>query len=270
MQQKQAEVRDTARVFAMAPAWLQTPAIQAQWQPRMEDKTAERSSSICIRFRQKPGKSEEPILQRQRALQGALKMVNEIQDRCWQQQTPFKRSEIELSYYRRRDVEWTGMIVSLIVLAVRTGSLLEMDVLVGCVLAFYIGNEISLGPASEMKWCPLQDRVGESSCRITSITARRLHGGDSRRNVFFGSQVKGQQTRIIGDPKLTPNKHIIRLIKTGTGGSQVMSRLGEGAWKLKKGRRQLHKESEPETGTDTERAAGVEAERGTNESKDLS
>ena len=129
----------------------------------------------------------------------------------------------------------------MIVLAVRTDSLLEMDVLVGCVLAFYIGNEIRLGPASEMKWCPLQDRVGESSCRITSITARRLHGGDSRRNIFFGSQVKGQQTRIIGDPKLAPIKHIIRLIKTGKGGSQVMSRMGEGAWKLKKGRRQRQK-----------------------------
>ena len=75
-------------------------------------------------------------------------MVNEIQDRCWQQQAPFKRSEIELSCYRRKDGEWTGMIV----LAVRTDSLLEMDVLVGCVLAFYIGNEIRLGPASEMKW----------------------------------------------------------------------------------------------------------------------
>ena len=137
-------------------------------------------------------------------------------------------------------------------------------------LALYIGNEISLGPASEMKWCPLQDRVGESSYRITSITARRLHGGgDSRRNIFFGSQVKGQQTRIIGDPKLAPIKHIIRLIKTGTGGSQVMSRLGEGAWKLKKGRRQQNKKAEPEAGADTERAAGVEAERGTNESKDL-
>jgi hypothetical protein len=105
VQRKLAEARDTARVFAMAPAWLQTPAIHTQWQPRMEDNTAERSSSICIRFRQKPGKSEESILQRQRALQGALKMVNEIQDKCWQQpwQTPFKRSEIELSCYRRKE-----------------------------------------------------------------------------------------------------------------------------------------------------------------------
>ena len=94
-------------------------------------------------------------------------------------------------------------------------------------MALYIGNEISLGPASEMKWCPLQDRVGESSYRITSITAHRLHGGDSRRNIFFGSQVKGQQTRIIGDPKLALIKNIIRLMKTGKGGTQVMSRLGE-------------------------------------------
>ena len=47
------------------------------------------------------------------------------------------------------------------------------------------------------------------------------------------------------------------------------ARMGEGAWKLKKGRRQRQKESELETGVDTERAAGVEAERGTDESKDL-
>ena len=116
MQRKQAEDRDTARVFAMALEWLKTPAIQAQWQPRMEDNTTERSSSICIRFRHKPGKSEELILQRQRALQGALKMVNEILDRCWEATTPFRRSEIEISCYRRRDGEWTGMIV----IAVRT------------------------------------------------------------------------------------------------------------------------------------------------------
>jgi hypothetical protein len=75
VQRKQAEARDTARVFAMAPAWLKTPAIQAQWQPRMEDNTAERSSLICIHFRQKPGKSEEPILQRQRACVCVLVLV---------------------------------------------------------------------------------------------------------------------------------------------------------------------------------------------------
>ena len=48
-------------------------------------------------------------------------------------------------------------------------NLLEDDVLVGTVLGFYIGNEVSTPTLCRHKWCPISGRIGETACGISSI-----------------------------------------------------------------------------------------------------
>ena len=58
----------------------------------------------------------------------------------------------------------------------RDKNLLEDDVLVGAVLGFYIGNEVSTPTLCRHKWCPISGRIGETACGISSITAAHTWG----------------------------------------------------------------------------------------------
>jgi len=52
----------------------------------------------------------------------------------------------------------------------RKVSLFEVDVAIGCLLGFYLGNGIQDHSGRAYKWCPFWGTMGATSVRITSIT----------------------------------------------------------------------------------------------------
>lgn len=100
-------------------------------------------------------------------------MLNEIQVVCRLENKPFEDSDV---YYAAM-TDAKGRADGLIALQKRDKNLLEDDVLVGAVLGFYIGNEVSTPTLCRHKWCPISGRIGETACGISSITAAHTWGG---------------------------------------------------------------------------------------------
>jgi hypothetical protein len=45
-----------------------------------------------------------------------------------------------------------------------------VDVAIGCLLGFYLGNGIRAGGGRAHKWCPFWGKMGTTSAKVTSIT----------------------------------------------------------------------------------------------------
>ncbi len=67
---------------------------------------------------------------------------------------------------------------------------LNEDVLVGTLLAFFVGDSMSQGQGESLRWCPVLSELGVSSCEITQITVRRGTRLPTRRQIRLGHQRK--------------------------------------------------------------------------------
>ena len=230
------DVESTLRMNSQVPKWIQAPSIQTRWKPCVEGGGTEENSSICIRFQQRAKdrilRPEAQVCPKGEIMNSLLATVNEIQMRCGTYTNPFHREDIDFQGFKNQENNWTGMIS----LRFRSRDLLSIDVLTGCLLAFLIGNEIELGPSQYLKWCPLQGKLGFSSCGITRITSRRSCQANNRHEILLGQQVKGVATWVIND-KNKNNRTliaIVKVLKSGKGVSEALSRLGRDPWHIQK------------------------------------
>jgi hypothetical protein len=109
-------------------------------------------------------------------------MANQIQDRCWVGKRPFTVDEVHVVWVVRPD----GGVEGALTLKMRPDVSLDEDVLVGTLLAFFIGNSMSQGQGETLRWCPVLSELGLSSCEVTQITARRGTRLPTRKQIRFG------------------------------------------------------------------------------------
>jgi hypothetical protein len=71
-------------------------------------------------------------------------------------------------------------------------TLFEVDVSIGCLLCFYLGNGIRAGGGRACKWCPFWGKMGTTLAKVTSITRAGDYYTKARVTVNFGSQIRGR------------------------------------------------------------------------------
>ncbi len=117
-------------------------------------------------------------------------MAIQIQDRCWVGKRPFTIDEVHVARVIRPDGGAEGALT----LKMRPDVSLDEDVLVGTLLAFFIGNSMSQGQGEALRWCPVLSGLGVSSCEVTQITARRGTRLPTRKQIRFGHQLRVGRT----------------------------------------------------------------------------
>ena len=175
----------TMAMVGNAPGWMMRNKVKAHWTPEKWRAEVERNSAMCIRFEQKYVKENAPAVERNATRHAIKQALNNIQRACWTEAINFEVEHVDFLGYWRRNGKFTGMIT----VACPDGGDIERVTLAATLLAFFIGND-SVQPDSraEHKWCPMQQTLGESVCKVNSITRQQKWGG-KRTNLWIGSTV---------------------------------------------------------------------------------
>jgi hypothetical protein len=71
---------------------------------------------------------------------------------------------------------------------------LKHDLLVGLLLAMHMGNDIPRDDEGcELKWCPIRNKLDETTCTITKVTSRRTTRGHCRQEIPMGVYDRNRQ-----------------------------------------------------------------------------
>jgi hypothetical protein len=95
----------------------------------------------------------------------------------------------------------------------RKASLFEVDVAIGCLLGFYLGNGIQAHSGRAYKSCPFWGKMGATSVRLTSITRAYDHYAKSRTAVTFGTRGSGREGWTVTNPKEKMIKKMLQLLQ---------------------------------------------------------
>ena len=124
----------------MMPEWWSNCQVRIRWRALEQGSARERESTVCIRFTQVESKG--PRANRQVTAKEVeaeiLSLVNNIREQCFQHAENFVSGDIR--YQGFEDLEGKGK--GMITFNRRTASLFEVDVAIGCLLGFYLGNGI--------------------------------------------------------------------------------------------------------------------------------
>ncbi len=61
---------------------------------------------------------------------------------------------------------------------------LEQDLLIGLLLAMHMGNDIPQDDEGcGIIWCPIRDKLGETTCMVTKVTSRHTTRGHCRQEI---------------------------------------------------------------------------------------
>jgi hypothetical protein len=215
---------------SMAPALLAGLSCRLRLRAAPVLDGREASSTVCIRFLQLRG--QRPVNEWEdtnRGLRrGSFQLASEIQKMCWPDARKFENSDIETHIV----VNGGGRVEGRILLCNRTGAMHEMeeDMLVGILLAFLIGNSVARGPGVDLRWCPLTQRIGLTSCALTGVTVRRSPFNRMRRDVCFGHQRRGQTEWSLNNKKDPTLRRMIKVLRGATRGSDLLSFLKDRNW----------------------------------------
>jgi hypothetical protein len=110
-----------------------------------------------------------------------LSLANNIRAQCFQHAENFVSGDIR--YQGFEDLEGKGK--GMITFNRRKASLFEVDVAIGCLLGFYLGNGIQAHSGRAYKWCPFWGKMGATSVRLTSITRAYDHYAKSRMMILL-------------------------------------------------------------------------------------
>ena len=128
------------RLTEMMPEWWSNCQVRMRWRAMEQGSERERESTVCIRFTQVESKG--PHATRQVTAKDVeaevLSLVNNIREQCFQQAENFVSGDIRYQGFEDREGIGKGMIT----FKRRTASLFEVDVAIGCLLGFYLGNGI--------------------------------------------------------------------------------------------------------------------------------
>jgi hypothetical protein len=144
-------------LITMIPEWWSNCQVRMRWRVLEQGSARERESTVCIRFTQV--ENEGPYANRKVVTKeveaNLLVLVNLIREQCFQQVENFVPGDIR--YQGFEDLEGRGK--GMITINRRKVSLFEVDVAIGCLLGFHLGNGIQAivvvptsGAPSGAKW----------------------------------------------------------------------------------------------------------------------
>ena len=108
---------------------------------------------------------------------------------------------------------------------------LEQDLLVGLLLVMHMGNDI---PRDEegcgLKWCPIRNKLGETTCTITKVTTRRTTRGHCRQEIPLGEYDRNRQRwSLKGKTKET--SYLLKLATKGDNSSlAILNKIRTRKW----------------------------------------
>ena len=107
--------------------------------------------------------------------------MNALQSLCWPENDPFDITEVEFMGYYANSTSKHKRLEGMITIEYRHRVSLEQDLLVGLLLVMHIGNDI---PKDEdgcgLKWYPIRNEMGVTTCTVTKVTDRRTTRGHCR------------------------------------------------------------------------------------------
>ena len=216
------------KAITTAPNWLSQVRVQAKLTPVIGHSTWVEDSSIAIHFAQTTTTPVPPLLDRSPTRHSVLCVLNKIIATALPELAPFEIQNINYFAYQKQTDTPTQRknhrkgVEGLITLERRPDTSLAMDILAGTLLALHIGNGITAGPGSGMKWCPIAQEWGTTVCGITNITAAHTAAGHTRQQIFLGRRVKGDRVWKIDGDRNSFLRSLIRLL-TGTQGDPTTS-----------------------------------------------
>ena len=143
--QKHIELAKEAAFFLTSvPPWFQQCVIADKLDPVLGRCSWEEKSSLCILFRQTQ-KTVTLNIYRVRMRVVTCEMLNKLQQLCWPDNEPFKIEEINFIGYHAHSKSEFKRLEGMIMIEYRHHVQLEQDLLVGLLLAMYIGNDIPQG-----------------------------------------------------------------------------------------------------------------------------
>ena len=223
--------KEAVVILSSAPSWLQQCAIHAKLDPVLGRCSWEEKSSSCIRFRQTQ-KTVPFIIDRARMRVVTWEMLNQLQQLCWPDNEPFKIEEINFIGYHAHSKSELKRLEGMITIEYRQHIQLEQDLLVGLLLAMYIGNDIPEGETgSGLKWCPLRNEMACTACTVTRVTARRTTRGQCRQDIPLGVYDRQQQRWTLRD-KTDEISYLLHLARKSDDLSlTILDRIRSAPWK---------------------------------------
>jgi hypothetical protein len=138
-----------------------------------------------------------------------LTLVNRIREQCFQYAEDFASGDIRYQGFEDREGSGRGMIA---IHRRKVMTLIEVDVAIGCLLGFYLGNRIRAGGGRAYKWCPFWGTMGTTSAKVTSITRTGGYYTKARVTENFGSQIRGREGWVITNPKEKMVQRMLQLL----------------------------------------------------------
>jgi hypothetical protein len=215
-------------LIEMMPEWWSNCQVRMRWRALERGSARERESTVCIRFTQV--ESEGPCANRQITTKEVeaevLSLANNIRAQCFQHAENFVSGDIR--YQGFEDLEGKGK--GMITFNRRKASLFEVDVAIGCLLGFYLGNGIQAHSGRAYKWCPFWGKMGATSVRLTSITRAYDHYAKSRTTVTFGTRGSGREGWTVTNPKEKMIKKMLQLLQQRAGSGPMLALLKMPVW----------------------------------------
>ncbi len=178
-------------LLEMTPEWWSQCQVRMRWAPLEQQSERERESVLCIRIEQT--RREDTVNNRQTSAreveEDILKLANHIREQCFQQAETFISGNIRYQGFEDQDGLGKGMIT----IRRRGVEAFEIDIALGCLLGFYVGNGIQANSGRVYKWCPFWGKMGITTARVTSITRANDYYSKSRITVTFDSQISGPE-----------------------------------------------------------------------------
>jgi hypothetical protein len=139
-------------IISSAPDWLRQCEIHVRLDPVLGRCSWEEHISICIRFKQAHNTSSTTI-DRSRIRLNICTMMNTLQNQCCPENEPFDIAEVEFMGYHANSSTKHKRLEGMITIEYRPRTPLEQDLLIGLLLAMYIGNDIPLDEEGcGLKW----------------------------------------------------------------------------------------------------------------------
>jgi hypothetical protein len=135
---------EAARILRAAPRWLQRCGIHANMDPVLGRCSWEEDSSISIRFRQTQRKRLLHVDRTTMRLDTCA-MLNKLQKICWPDNANFEIQDVECVSYIAHNTTTEKRLEGMITVNYRPHIPMEQDILVGVLLAMYMGNDIPNG-----------------------------------------------------------------------------------------------------------------------------
>ena len=193
------------------PPILQGVRVQAEWKARLLSSRAEEESAVCIRFQQRRAPSAKVAMNRAEARQGFIDLGNMIQRSLFDTGVPLTQQDVDVAGYFDR----AGDLHAMMTLAKSKHRDIEEQITIGVTIAFFMCNRATDSVAAQFKWCPCARNIGESVCRVSSITRADNYKGRGRSSVCLGN--------LTAPDNMLPSQIVSRLTEKTAGPSPLLS-----------------------------------------------